>query len=74
MLGTRTGVVLRLEVWATSANASDKTTPQSIGALMSYSYSSYSRAITSISTSTSFGKRETSTVDRAGGAELKYLP
>jgi hypothetical protein len=34
----------------------------------------YSSAITSISTSTSFGKRATSTVERAGGAVLKYLP
>src|ERR1700677_1462337 len=30
-------------------------------------------AITSISTNTSFGKRATSTVERAGGAELKYF-
>src|SRR3984957_6333641 len=34
----------------------------------------YSSAITSISTKTSFGSRATSTVERAGGAELKYLP
>lgn len=34
----------------------------------------YSNAITSISTRTSFGSRATSTVERAGGAELKYLP
>ncbi len=34
----------------------------------------YSSAITSISTSTSFGSRDTSTVDLAGGAELKYFP
>jgi len=34
----------------------------------------YSKAITSISTNTSFGKRATSTVVRAGGAELKCLP
>src|SRR3954470_6405127 len=31
-------------------------------------------AITSISTSTSFGRRETSTVERAGGLALKYFP
>jgi hypothetical protein len=35
---------------------------------------SHSSAITSISTSTSFGKRATSTVERAGGGVLKYLP
>src|ERR1700739_19406 len=34
----------------------------------------HSSAITSISTSTSFGRRATSTVERAGGAVLKYLP
>ena len=34
----------------------------------------YSSAITSISTSTSLGRRATSTVERAGGAELKYFP
>src|SRR5690349_22268177 len=34
----------------------------------------YSRAITSISTRTSLGSRATSTVDRAGGELLKYLP
>src|SRR5712671_6648525 len=34
----------------------------------------YSMAITSISTSTSLGRRATSTVERDGGAELKYLP
>src|SRR5580693_5625499 len=34
----------------------------------------YSSAMTSISTNTSFGRRETSTVERAGGVELKYLP
>lgn len=34
----------------------------------------YSKAITSISTNTSFGRRATSTVERAGGEELKYLP
>ena len=34
----------------------------------------YASAITSISTSTSFGKRATSTVERAGGAVLKYFP
>jgi hypothetical protein len=33
----------------------------------------YKPAITSISTSASFGKRATCTVDRAGGADVKYL-
>src|SRR2546426_6206877 len=35
---------------------------------------SYANAITSISTNASFGSRATSTVDLAGGAELKYFP
>src|SRR5581483_726444 len=35
---------------------------------------SYASAITSISTSTSLGSRATSTVDRAGGACVKYRP
>src|ERR1700683_1895638 len=35
---------------------------------------SYSSAITSISTSTSRGRRATSTVERDGGVELKYFP
>lgn len=34
----------------------------------------YARAITSISTSTSLGKRDTSTVERAGGVMLKNRP
>ena len=34
----------------------------------------YASAITSISTNTSLGKRETSTVDRAGGVMLKNRP
>jgi len=46
----------------------------SASSLSSAVFISYSSAITSISTSTSFGKREASTVDRAGGVELKYLP
>ena len=34
---------------------------------------SYKPAITSISTSASFGSRATCTVDLAGGADVKYL-
>src|ERR1700693_2533578 len=34
----------------------------------------YTKAITSISTSTSLGNRAASTVDLAGGAALKYWP
>lgn len=34
----------------------------------------YTNAMTSISTKTSFGKRATSTVERAGGATLKKRP
>src|SRR5258708_29113537 len=34
----------------------------------------YSRAITSISTSTSLGRRANLTVERYGGAVMKYLP
>src|SRR5439155_16593186 len=34
----------------------------------------YCPAITSISTNASFGKRDTCTVDRAGGADVKYFP
>jgi len=33
----------------------------------------YNPAMTSISTSASFGSRDTCTVDRAGGAGVKYL-
>jgi len=48
--------------------------PYSASPVSSAVFIDYSSAITSISTSTSFGNRETSTVERAGGAELKYLP
>jgi hypothetical protein len=34
----------------------------------------YSKAMTSISTRTSLGRAATATVERAGGAVLKYLP
>src|SRR5260370_24705590 len=34
----------------------------------------YNPAITSISTSASFGRRDTCTVERAGGANVKNLP
>lgn len=36
--------------------------------------SCYASAITSISTATSFGRRATSTVERAGGAFLQIFP
>ena len=68
-IGTRT-VVMEPDTELASVSASPTTFTHQ---LESFSIVAYNPAIISISTNASLGKRATCTVDRAGGADVKYF-